>query len=87
MTDFSSHIVTLYHTDGCHICEQAEALLKQTPLSYQKVDIMSDQRLIDLYSCTIPVLKSTAENHESVVLYWPFSLEQLQTFKREQCHY
>ena len=87
MTSFISHKITLYYTDGCHLCDQAETLLKQASIEYQKIDIMSDQKLIDLYSCTIPVLKSKANKVGIMSLNWPFSLMQLQNFKREQCHY
>ncbi len=65
----------LYSTHGCHLCEQAEALLKQIqqskPVNWQVVDIIDDADLVKRYADSIPVLelKSTGE-----LLYWPFSL-------------
>ena len=87
MTNCGPYEMTLFYTDGCHLCDHAETLLKQTSIEYQKVDIMSDQSLIDLYSCTIPVLKGNTDDNKSVLLNWPFSLVQLQNIKREKCHY
>ena len=86
MIDSQITQITLYHTDGCHLCDHAVTLLQQASIEYQKVDIISDKKLIDLYSCTIPVIERNVNNNVTF-LYWPFSLVQLENFKREQCHY
>lgn len=68
---------TLYHTDGCHLCDQAEELimpLLQNEQSLQLTDIMSDDKLIAEYQTSIPVLKS--ENGQT--LFWPFTAQQVQ---------
>jgi len=68
----------LYHTDGCHLCEQAECLI--TPLladeSLQLVDIMSDEALIAEYQTSIPVLKS----EQGLQLFWPFTAQDVRQF-------
>lgn len=62
----------LYHTDGCHLCEQAEQLL-YTLLpendELQLIDIMSDEELVSEYQVSIPVLK----NQQGQQLFWPFT--------------
>ncbi len=70
-----SHFL-LYYTDGCHLCEDAEMLLKQTTVVYTKVDIIKDQRLVDLYGYSIPVVANS--NGDSI--NWPFDLQQLNDF-------
>ena len=66
----------LYFTDGCHLCDDAEKLLQQTAISYAKVDIVNDQRLVDLYGYSIPVV----ENNNGDTINWPFDLQQLNDF-------
>lgn len=68
--------LTLYYTDGCHLCDDAMVLLEQLNLSYKKVDIIEKQALVELYAILIPVV----ENEEKATLNWPFSLLQLQAF-------
>jgi len=68
---------TLYHTDGCHLCEEAfeliEPLTKDT-VALQCVDIMSSDQLIVEYQVSIPVLKS----EHGQQLNWPFTAAQVQ---------
>lgn len=64
----------LYGTLGCHLCEQAENLLKQAQLvanfSYVKIDIMDlPDSQIQFFADKIPVLITP---HQT--LYYPFSL-------------
>jgi len=66
----------LYHTDGCHLCEQAMALLTQCQVDYQLVDIVFDQKLVDAFGIRIPVLKNEQGQH----LDWPFDQQQIQQF-------
>ncbi|NKF51160.1 glutaredoxin family protein [Shewanella sp. WXL01] len=70
----------LYHTDGCHLCELAQALIEQALLegaqvSYQLIDICDQQTLADKYGTSIPVFSDGQRD-----LNWPFDLEQLQQF-------
>jgi len=66
----------LYFTDGCHLCDDAQALLQQASVSYSKVDIIYDAQLVDLYGYSIPVIQSENGN----TLNWPFNLQQLNDF-------
>lgn len=72
----TSTTLTLYTTLGCHLCEQAEALLEpwlSQGVSWAKVDIAEDEQLMARYGVRIPVL-ATATGLE---LGWPFSAETL----------
>ena len=71
-----SHIV-LYHTEGCHLCEQAEALLRACGTRYRCVDIALEPALLDRYGVRIPVLKQADSDVE---LGWPFDELQLRTW-------
>lgn len=63
----------LYSTGGCHLCEQASALLDRVLLdtpeaSYSTVDISDSDTLFDRYGWLIPVVRF-ADGSE---LNWPF---------------
>ena len=68
---------TLYHTEGCHLCEDAEAivmpLMQAQGLILQRVDIAFDDDLLARYGTRIPVLQKDAE-HE---LDWPFDAQSV----------
>ena len=66
----------LYHTDGCHLCDQAMVLLTQCQVEYQLIDIVFEQRLVDLFGIRIPVL----ENEQGQYLNWPFDNIQIKQF-------
>ena len=70
-------MITLYSTEGCHLCEMAFALTQQLNISTQieLVDIAFDDELFSRYGVTIPVL-----NYQGKELNWPFDLEQLQVW-------
>lgn len=67
-------MLTLYGTTGCHLCDQAEALLQQVAsaraIEWRYVDIALDDVLVAQYGSRLPVLL-TADGQE---LGWPFSL-------------
>ncbi|GAD81389.1 glutaredoxin family protein [Vibrio ezurae] len=65
--------VTLYSTEGCHLCEQAYALLSQVGIEPQVIDIAFDDALFARYGVTIPVVQ-----YNNQELNWPFDLQQLQ---------
>lgn len=71
--------VVLYHTDGCHLCEQAHALLSQCVSleAIQMRDIIDDPQWLEAYQVRIPVVTSLDGTSE---LGWPFDLQQLQEF-------
>jgi hypothetical protein len=71
----------LYSTDGCHLCEEAEALLQaaareRAELRWRVVDIASDDQLFERYGWLIPVLASAAGTE----LRWPFDAGALDRF-------
>ena len=68
------NVLTLYSTEGCHLCEMAFDLVSQIGLAEQThiVDIAFDDALFSRYGVTIPVLK-----YQDSELNWPFDLEQL----------
>jgi hypothetical protein len=68
----------LYHTLGCHLCEQALALWQRvTALPLELVDIADDHGLMDAYGIRIPVIRAM---HTKAELLWPFNDAQLHQF-------
>lgn len=68
--------LTLYTTVGCHLCDQALALLDpwlQKGLKLALVDIAEDDLLMARYGVRIPVVASLC----GAELGWPFSAEKL----------
>lgn len=71
-----SNEVLLYTTLGCHLCEQAEAIIQQVmPAGWQlsHVDVAEDDALLQAYGERIPVVKINGQE-----LAWPFGLLDLQ---------
>lgn len=68
----------LYHTAGCHLCEQAEALvlplMEQQGWVLQRFDIAADEALLERYATRIPVLRNPRCARE---LGWPFDAQQV----------
>ncbi len=69
----------LFSTAGCHLCEQAEALLQSLPLAidYSVKDIADNDRWLERYSIRIPVLYHPGSSDE---LGWPFDRALLLQF-------
>ena len=75
----------LYTTDGCHLCEQAIGLFyyaKQQQLiandvALKMIDIVEDDKLVERYGVSIPVLQHPISKQE---LNWPFDLDGLVGF-------
>jgi hypothetical protein len=69
----------LYSTAGCHLCEQAEALLqpflRAGLFHVQVVEISHDEELVRRYGLRIPVLACAAKDVEE--LGWPFDQAQV----------
>ena len=68
-------MLTLFHTDGCHLCEQAWALVEEAGLAAhtRRCDIMEDADWLASYRVRIPVLRDEAGRE----LGWPFTLAEL----------
>ncbi|WP_438863689.1 glutaredoxin family protein [Neptunicella sp.] len=69
----------LYSTEGCHLCEQAKAIIQQYPqnVTLEEVDIAYDDSLFARYGVSIPVVKRQDTQQE---LNWPFDLTLLSGF-------
>ncbi|MCG9696506.1 glutaredoxin family protein [Shewanella sp. Isolate11] len=67
----------LFHTEGCHLCEQAQALIDSLAMEYTTQDICDIESLAEQYGIRIPVLLRQQDNSE---LGWPFDIEQLTQF-------
>lgn len=62
----------LYSSDGCHLCEEALALCEGVISlnNINVIDIVEDEKLVDLYGICIPVLESINSDEK---LFWPFT--------------
>ena len=68
-----------YTTAQCHLCELALAIcqLLIPDEQLQVIDIVEDDKLVELYGVHIPVLECVIENEENIQLFWPFTAEQV----------
>lgn len=71
--------LVFYTTAGCHLCEDAEAILNycrqyRPDLSWETVEIADDEALVQQYGLRIPVIKSVVTQAE---LGWPFDAGQV----------
>jgi len=66
----AEHRVTLVTRAGCHLCEQAEAVLRrlraELGFAYDEVDVDGDAGLRDEYSDRVPVILIDGKEHG----YW-----------------
>lgn len=70
----------LLGTLGCHLCEQAEAVLMpfvEYGVLVELIDISEDESCMDRYALRIPVLRRVDSGAE---LDWPFEAAQVATF-------
>ena len=65
--------ILLYTTAGCHLCEQAEAILEPVArlnqLTWQPVDVSTSEALVEAYGIRIPVIKVEGAAED---IGWPF---------------
>lgn len=66
----------LYGTDGCHLCEEAAALLQALSIPARHIDIAGDDHLLDRYGVRIPVLRRS----DGAELNWPFGSDEILRF-------
>ena len=59
----------LYSTKFCHLCEEAEEIIRHAGLTATIIDIAEDDNLFEKYSIRNPVLQRIDNNAE---LHWPF---------------
>lgn len=73
-------MLELLGTIGCHLCDDAERVLKQLslvrPITWQHIDIALDDALCQQFGEHIPVLRLG----EGAALYWPFSVLDIERF-------
>ncbi len=71
----------LYTTGGCHLCEQAEALvlplLAGAQLQLVPVEITESPALVERYGVRIPVVRLEGAQRE---LGWPFDERMLEHY-------
>ncbi|MBZ4193000.1 MAG: glutaredoxin family protein [Candidatus Contendobacter sp.] len=70
--------LALYTTSGCHLCEQAEALLGQVGLAFSRVEIADDAALLERYGVRIPVVRRLDTGQE---LDWPIEAVALEDLR------
>jgi len=69
--------LTLYTTEGCHLCEEALSLLEPWLIKgygLAKVDIAEDELLMARYGERIPVIASPC----GMEIGWPFTAKELE---------
>ena len=73
----------LFGTAGCHLCEEAEALLQlaiareSREFTLKTIDVADDAAWLDRYGVRIPVLRNSDNGAE---LGWPFGPDELRKF-------
>jgi hypothetical protein len=68
----------LFGTSGCHLCEQAEIIIKEcVPDSVETVDIAEQEQWQEQYAVRIPVLYHPETEQE---LGWPFDQVEVEDF-------
>ena len=77
--------VLLFGTMGCHLCEEAEALVAaleydSAPIEIELIDIAEQEQWQDKYAIRIPVLYHPQNQAE---LFWPFDTNELNQFLSE----
>ena len=70
--------LNLLSTQGCHLCSLAVKLLSDSGTSFSIIDIVHEDKLVELYGDKIPVL--IADNAEQA-LFWPFDIQQIKQYK------
>ncbi|MGB0966504.1 MAG: glutaredoxin family protein [Litorivicinus sp.] len=67
--------IVLMHTQDCHLCEQAQAMLDHLGAGYRSQDIAASAEWVETYGIRIPVLVMGERE-----LGWPFDIESLDAF-------
>ena len=49
--------ITLYHAQGCHLCEKARDVLDRVGVAYESIDITGDDGLEERYREWLPVVE------------------------------
>ena len=73
----SNEEIVLYTLTGCHLCEDAAAMLDRAGVAWRPVEIDESPELEERYGLCIPVIFSVSTKRE---LLYPFGEEQLSRF-------
>ncbi len=71
--------LTLFHSEGCHLCEQAGALLQRAGQPFLRVEICDRPEWVERYGVRIPVVRRS----DGEELGWPFTLDELKEFLKD----
>ena len=71
------HALILYGTSCCHLCEEAEAILREAGVAAEYLDIADNDGLLEKYGVRIPVLRRIDKGEE---LGWPFDAASVAQF-------
>lgn len=69
--------IRLYSTELCHLCEEAEAIIRKAGIITTHIDIADDGDLFERYGTRIPVLQRVDTDAE---LDWPFDAASVSRF-------
>lgn len=77
--------LTLYSTEGCHLCELAEKVLTevrrvQPAAIWTVVDIADNETLLERYAIRIPVVQLDNAEYD---LGWPFTRDDVLHYLRQ----
>jgi len=78
----NGHSFKLYGTVGCHLCDDAEVVLREAGIEFEYIDIAEDDALVAVYGTRIPVLQRAGAGDE---LGWPFDAEMAANFVGSAC--
>ncbi|MDP1995755.1 MAG: glutaredoxin family protein [Gallionella sp.] len=70
-------MIELYGTSCCHLCEQAQVILRDAGVVAKNIDIADDDNLLEKYGVRIPVLRRMDNGTE---LGWPFDAVAVMQF-------
>lgn len=72
---------SFYTTEGCHLCEQAWALVLSAELAshMHQVEIINSEADVSSYGTRIPVIKNNLTENE---MGWPFDADDLTNFTK-----
>lgn len=74
-------MITLYSTWGCHLCDDAKALLEHAQVTFTVVDIVDEPEAFAQFRYEIPVVAMAG-----ALLKWPFDSAMLQQFLKSPQH-
>lgn len=73
--------IKLFTTLGCHLCEEALALVQQLQqqgitINVEEVEIADSDELMEIYGIRVPVIA----REDAAEIGWPFTRDELEQF-------